>query len=73
MEGLSLDLNIYNLIGGTIFSGIGFVALVWAKKESEIRPGILGLALMVFPFFITQTVLLYLVGAALTAALFFWR
>jgi len=33
----------------------------------------IGFALMVYPYFISGTFFLYLVGIALTAALYFWR
>jgi len=62
-----------NLIGNGLFSIIGLSAFVYGKKIKSAKPLVIGLVLMIYPYFIPNTVLLYLVGAALTAALFFWR
>ncbi len=56
-----------------VFGAIGFVAFVYGKKNKLFRPMIIGFALMVYPYFISGTFFLYLVGIALTAALYFWR
>lgn len=62
-----------NVIGGLIFGAIGFVAFVYGKRQSEWRPMILGLTLMAFPYFVGNTVALYVIGAVLTLGLFFPR
>lgn len=56
-----------------IFNAIGFVAFVYGKKNSFGRPMIIGVVLMVYPYFVPGTFALYVIGAALTAALYFWR
>ena len=66
-------LNWANLIGGLIFGTIGFVAFMYGKKERAAKPLVIGIALMVYPYFVPNTVLAYIVGIALTAALYFWR
>ena len=40
---------------------------------SKFKPMGLGIALMVYPYFVQSTVLLYVIGAALSAALFVFR
>ena len=67
------DISAANLIGGILFGGIGFVAFVYGMKLSNLKPMLLGLALMIFPYFVPNTMLMYGVGIALTAALFFLR
>jgi len=62
-----------NLIGNFLFSGIGFIAFVYGKKMTLWKPMAIGLALMIFPYFFSDTWLLYGIGAALTAALFLFR
>ena len=62
-----------NLIGGFLFSAIGFVAFIYGKKMTLWRPMVLGVALMIYPYFFTNTWLLYGIGSVLTAALFVWR
>ena len=74
MEQLKHDLfTPANFIGGLLFSGIGFVAFVYGKKMSRFATMLLGLALMVYPYFIGDTLLLYAVGCALIGALYFTR
>lgn len=72
-DGLILGFSMWGLIGGLIFSSIGFVAFVYGKKNDEFRPLIIGILLMGYPYFFKGAVTLYLVGVLLTAVLFFWR
>lgn len=62
-----------NLIGNFIFSGIGFVAFVYGKKLTRWKAMALGLALMLYPYFVPDTMWLYGVGVALTALLYLTR
>jgi hypothetical protein len=68
-----LNFDVPNLIGGIIFGAVGFIAFVYGKKMEAYRALGLGLALMIFPYFIANVIAMYVVGAALTAALFLWR
>ena len=67
------DLSSANLAGNIVFSAIGFAAFIYGKKNSSWRAMILGGTLMVYPYFITETLGLYVIGTALTATLLFWR
>ena len=58
------------LIGGFLFSGIGFVAFVFGKKQARLKTALLGVMLMAFPYFVYDTVMLYAIGAVLTIRLF---
>ena len=60
-------------MGGLIFSGIGFVAFVYGKKQALPMPMILGVLLMGYPYFISNTPLLYAIGVGLTAAVWYFR
>ncbi len=62
-----------NLFGQLAFGVIGFGAFMYGKKTAGWRAMGIGVALMVFPYFIDPTWLLYSVGTALTAALFVFR
>lgn len=72
-NGLIAGFSSWGLIGMIIFSGIGFIAFMYGKKNSEFQPMIVGIVLMVYPYFIRGTGILYLAGIALTALLYFWR
>ena len=56
-----------------IFGAVGFVAFVYGKKNTLWRTMIIGIALMVYPYFVSGTTVLYLVGIVLTLALYFWK
>ncbi len=62
-----------NLIGGLIFGSIGFVAFVYGKRMHVWKPMFLGLALMVYPYFVGNDIALFVIGAVGTASLFFFR
>ena len=62
-----------NLIGNLLFSSIGFVAFIYGKRLNLWKPMFGGLALMVIPYFIGDTMSLYLAGTAATVVLFFFR
>ena len=49
--------------------GIGFVLLVYGKKQGRVVHIVAGLAFMVYPYFATSVASLLGVGAALGAAL----
>ena len=59
--------------GGLLFGAIGFVAFAYGKRQASVRTMLLGVALMVYPYFVANTLALYAVGALLTAAVFVWR
>jgi hypothetical protein len=63
-------MNPWWIIWGVIFGAFGLGFFVYGKKQRAIVPLICGLALMVFPYFISNTILLVVVGAMLIAAPF---
>jgi len=65
--------NWWNIIGGIIFGIIGWYAFLHGKREKSMRPMLIGIALMVYPYFVPNTLLAFAIGIALTAALYFWR
>jgi len=67
------DFNGAKIFACIIFGAIGFAVFLYGKKNKFFRPMIIGFALMAYPYFISGTFFLYLVGIALTAALYFWR
>jgi len=59
------------LLWNVLFSSVGLGFFMYGKKRKTIMPFVCGLALMVFPYFVTSTVLLVAIGAALTAIPYF--
>jgi len=62
-----------NIAAGLVFSGIGFVAFAYGKREGDYKSMALGGALMTYCYFTPTTLLTCLGGVALTAALYYWR
>ena len=62
-----------NLIGGLLFGSIGFVAFVYGKRMHVWKPMFLGLALMAYPYFVSNDIALFAIGVVGTAALFLFR
>ena len=56
-----------------VSSAIGLGAFLYGKKSAALGPALIGVALMVYPWFVTQTWLLYAVGAALCVLLYYFR
>jgi hypothetical protein len=59
--------------GSLIFGSIGLAAFVYGKSTVQAKKMILGAILMIYPYFITDTWLLWGIGAALTAGLVAWK
>jgi hypothetical protein len=68
--GVSGGFSLWGLVGGFLFGAIGFVAFIYGKRNSELKPMMIGIVLMVYPYFIRNTLVLYLIGVVLTAALY---
>ncbi|MEO8803020.1 MAG: hypothetical protein ABI304_02280 [Rudaea sp.] len=62
-----------NLFALIIFGMIGLAAFLYAKKVAALRPALIGMALMTYPWFVDRTWLLYVIGCALCLALYFFR
>ena len=72
MNGLVMP-SMADLVASIFFGTIGFAAFLYGKKAKNGRKMALGVALMAYPYFIEQDWLLYAVGVALCAGLYFWR
>lgn len=62
-----------NLLGGLVFGTIGFVAFMYGKRQANVKMLSIGAVLMVYPYFVANTLVLYAIGALLTASLFLVR
>ena len=75
MSGVSgiFNLGAANLIGGLVFGSIGFVAFFYGKKMNLWKLMFVGIALMVYPYFISGTIAVYAIGIVGSASLYFLR
>ena len=61
------------ILACVIFGAIGTGAFFYGKKQASWPTMLIGIGLMLYPYFVTGTWALYGIGIFLTAALFFWR
>ncbi|MEE2778177.1 MAG: hypothetical protein VYE73_15600 [Acidobacteriota bacterium] len=61
------------LFWGMLFGSIGLGLLVYGKKQQAAVPMVCGLALMIFPYFTSNTVVLVVVGIVLIVVPYYAR
>lgn len=59
------------LLWGLLFGSIGLGFFVYGKQQRKAVPLACGLVLMVFPYFVSNTLLLVAIGVALIAVPYF--
>lgn len=69
--GLELPTPAY-LIGAILFGIVGLAAYRYGKKASRPYPKWIGVGLMLYPYAVSQTWVLYSVGVGMCAALYFF-
>ena len=65
MEGTSL------LIWGVMFGAIGLGFFTYGRRQKAVVPLLAGIALFIFPYFISNVYMLVIAGAALVALPYF--
>ena len=73
LAGSGGDANWGYWIANILFGIIGGSAFMFGWKEKSVRPTIIGVAMMIFPYFITNAYLAFAIGFGLLAALYYWR
>jgi hypothetical protein len=71
--GHETTLNTSSIFWGLLFGSIGLGFFLYGKKQQAVVPLFCGLGLMVFPYFVSNTILLVAIGTALTALPYFFR
>ena len=61
------------LLWGVLFGSVGFGFFLYGKKQTAVVPLVCGLALMVYPYFMPNAVMLVLIGLFLIAIPYFFR
>ena len=62
-----------SLVWQLLFSAAGAGYFIYGKKQRATVPFLCGLVLMVFPYFVSNTLLLVLIGVVLMALPYFVR
>ena len=66
-------MNTSSLLWSLLFSSIGLGFFVYGKKQKAVVPLFCGLGLMIYPYFVSNTLLLVAIGVALMALPYFVR
>jgi len=61
------------LMWGMMFGSIGLGFFIYGKKQNVIVPLLVGMALMIYPYFIADLTLLVVIGAILMVLPYFLR
>lgn len=62
-----------SLLWGLLFGSIGFGFFIYGKRQAAVVPLVCGLLLMVYPYFISNNILLVAIGLVLMAIPYFVR
>jgi hypothetical protein len=62
-----------SLLWGLLFGSIGLGFLIYGRKQKAVVPLVCGLALMIFPYFVSGTILLITIGIVLIVVPYFVR
>jgi hypothetical protein len=74
LQALGLELpSLAYVFGAIVFGLIGFVAFRIGRKNKHGRTLWLGVALMLYPYLISSTAMLYAIGVALCVAIWLSR
>ena len=67
------DITATSLFLGVLFGSIGLGFFIYGRKQRKVVPLLCGIVLMIVPYFIPNTLLLFVVGAVLVAVPYFIR
>ena len=62
-----------SILWGTLFSAIGVGFFIYGKRQSMITPLLCGIALVAYPWFVTNVLWLIVIGVVLMAIPWFVR
>ena len=61
------------LLWGLIFSSIGFAYFIYGKKQKRGVPFASGIGMMIFPYFVSNTYLIVIIGIVLLVLPYYFR
>jgi hypothetical protein len=66
-------LSTASLLWGLLFGSIGLGFFVYGKKQRAVVPMLCGVALMIFPYFVSGIIVTIVIGTVLIAIPYFLR
>ena len=67
------DITATSLFLGVLFGSIGLGFFIYGRKQRKVVPLLCGIVLIIVPYFIPNTLLLFVFGAVLVAIPYFIR
>jgi hypothetical protein len=64
-----MDLDANSLLASLLISSIGFVAFAYGKRQGRAPQMLVGLALMAYPYFVSNVLLMFGIAVALLGGL----
>jgi predicted membrane protein len=61
------------LLWGLLFGSVGLGFFMYGRRQKAVVPLVCGLVLMIFPYFVSNTILLVAIGVVLIATPYFVR
>ena len=61
------------ILWGLLFGSVGLAFFIYGKKQQRLVPLVCGIALMAYPYFVSNTIWLIVVGVVLCAVPYFYR
>jgi hypothetical protein len=62
-----------SLLWGLLFGSIGLGFAIYGRKQRTVVPLVCGLGLMIYPYFVSNTIVLVAIGIVLIAIPYFLR
>jgi hypothetical protein len=66
-------LSTSSLLWGLLFGSIGLGFAIYGRRQRAVVPLLCGLALMIFPYFVSNSIVLVVIGVAIMAIPYFFR
>jgi len=68
-----MDFSPAQLFWGLFFGSLGAGYFIYGKKQGRLPPLLAGIALIVFPYFVSNSWLMVLIGTGIAAVPYFFR
>ncbi|MEI7998403.1 MAG: hypothetical protein WCH62_02725 [Candidatus Omnitrophota bacterium] len=69
----SFSFSFASLMAYIIFGIVGMYAFNYGRREKSYQPCVIGTVLLIYPYFVHSTILLYIIGIGVSSLLYFWR
>ena len=68
-----MNFSFSSIFAGIVFGAIGLAAFIYGKKQVSFKPMVIGIILMVYPYFVSHEIWVWVIGTVLTFSLFIFR